>query len=277
MSKLGVKGRHLWASALVCAGLLGGCAQTPSQQAGAQTPQASAQSQQAARRDMLMAYMRHAVQNDSIIESISGLPPGTPNFAALKAAMVGIYTDDVVLEWMVAELDKGVAKERFVSSIGSRMFSGANRLKDNEALMILSPMGDVFSRMDAAQCKAFNARPSGAGASTPSRETGFALLVAAMTPGEIVQFFEGIRLSLRADLQALPLRPTPTKQQMADTFKAFDQYAGTAGKNLDSCQQAARLMRTIKALPDQHRSPAITFVLAMMGMGANKPASVAAR
>lgn len=274
MNAMKIHGRLAAMVLVVCAALLGGCAQNQPQQRETQAA-GSTESQQAARREMLMTYMSHAVQRDDVIQSVSGLQPGTPNFVALKKSMGSIFTDDVVLQWMVEQFDQGVPKELFMGGVTSRMFSGVNRLGDAEAMHILDPMGAVFSRMDAQQCKAFNgpAKTEGAGKDAAGRDKGFGMLVGAMTPAEIQQFFEGVRLSLRADLQAKPLRPVPTKQQTLDMLKALDKVGGVAGgKGADDCQQVGRLVNAINALPGDQRSAAITFVLTMMGMGAKRTA-----
>lgn len=272
------------AAALMAAAALIGCAQTPPQtppaalaeeQARASTlPQQQQPPQQpdAARRNMLVVFMRQAVQRDELIESVSGLPRTATNFAAVKAAMVGIYTDDVVVRWMIEQLDKGMPKERFIGEVGSRFMSGANRLGDTEAMGMLRPMGSMFSRMNAEQCQAFLK----SGKQDQGKSAMHAMLV-AMNDAEVRQFFDAVRLSLRADIEGRPVRPVPPDDRLAEMLKSLDRATGgaiyaPAGRS-DSCQQTVKVVRGIDALQGEQRSTGITFVLAVMGLGARQAAA----
>ena len=246
-------------SAVMAGALLAGCAQTP------QTPAAAPTSAEAQRRAVFQLYVQQMLAGDEFYERTLNVSRHAPNFAALKRGLGGIYTDPVVMDWMLEQLQRGGSQEQFIGSVSHRMFSGLSRLDDDAALTLINVMGGMMSRMDTTQCEQF-LRPG------PDSRSRFTRMAAAMTADEVHGLFDTFRRAMRADISERPLRPVPTGANMAKVTAGLARLqAGDAARaDGNSCHASASLMQAVSAMSGEERSGAITFVLAMMGMGAKQ-------
>lgn len=236
--------------------LLMGCAQPP---AASPSSRSDLPTQQG--REVFAAAFADALKHDQFYETSVGVSRTMPAYPAFKTAMTKLYTDDVVIDWLYASLQRGEDREATFKQLGSRMFEGLARLDDESSLQLLSALGDIMGRLSPEQCQEFSAPKDRA-------KSEFGRMLAWMTPDEVTRFFGGMHQGLRASLQNKPLRPTPTREQFSTMLAALGQqvpgglYKKSSG---NSCRDGQELMQAVNRLSGVERSHAITFVMNQVG------------
>lgn len=245
--------------ALLLAGFAG-CAQPPGQTGGLSPADTS--------EELKLAMVRDVFSRDDHIERALGISRTAPNFSAVKSGYAALFGDEVVGRWAVREVqasgsgDSG--KARFVSQWSARLANGLGRLTDAQAMGFFDPLAAMMERLDEAQCRDYNAKSSG---------NSMQKMMRYMTASEIAQFFDVMRLAIRADLQGAPLRRALTRDDIAATVKALTPATPDKASGAPSCQDAAGVFRAVDRLQGEQRSSAITVLLVLTGMAAQRTAA----
>lgn len=245
------------AAITVLAGVLclGACttAPTPPQQ------QAAAMRQQQA--EVLRATLAAAAQRDDFIEGFTSLRRSEPVFPAVKSSFANLFGDAVIVDWMVAQMIRD--RSAFEREWGRVAASGMMAVDDATALKLMMPIAQAGGRMSASECQAMNARK----ASGKKGDEFFAML-RSMRPEEVNDFFEGMRLALRAGIRGDAPRPVSTPVQIAQALTS----AAVAGLQLDtrgdSCGDMQRMASALDKASPQERTHMLNFMLSAAGLAA---------
>jgi hypothetical protein len=252
---------------------ISGCAQSPTRSDGPRRQESSWQPSTTAaddqRRAMFIAGFTETLKRDDFYENTLGVSRNMPAYEPFKERMTALYTDELVLDWIYAQMTDATGTDVVMKRLSGRMFDGLGRLDDANALPLLTSLGEVMGRLSNEDCTTFtssNGKSSG----------GFGRMLEKMEPSEVRDFFGALHQGIRADLLQRPLRPTPTGEQIKTVFTALEHvvpgglYAKTSNNN---CVTASRLMLGLKKLNGPTQGHAITFFLAQMGFYAKKTAT----
>jgi hypothetical protein len=245
--------------ALALAGLFG-CAQPPGKSSGLSAAEVSEEAK--------LALIRDSFSRDDVIERALGIARTSPKFGAVKSGYASLFSDELIGRWALREIEASgggdAGKSKFLTQWTARMASGMNRLTDAQAMGLFTPMATMMERLDETQCRDYNDK---------SAPGGIQKLTRYMSGDEIVQFFDTIRLALRADLQKLPLRQALAREDVAATVKALTLATPAATPGGSTCQSAAGAFRAMDRLEGAQRSSAITMLLLMSGFAGQRAAA----
>jgi len=235
---------------------LGGCAGTPT----ASPPDSAA----ARQREVLRGYVTAMTERDELYESFSGLQRGEPNFEAAKQSIGAVYRDPVVLEWMIDQLWQDRAQ--FARRFATTMLEGFARAGDDAAWKMVRPVGEALGRLDGAQCDEYRAEVAAA----RGRGAPMASLVRRMRPAEVGEFFDGLRLALRAGIEQAPLRPLASKAEIALALVSMPAALNVGATPATECSAALAATNAVRAASGATRTNLLSVMLASAGLGVQR-------
>lgn len=235
---------------------VGGCAGTPA----ASEPDSPA----ARQRAVLRGYVTAMTERDELYESFSGLQRGEPNFEAAKRSIGAVYRDPVVMDWLVDQLWQ--ERSQFARRFATVMLEGFARAGDDAAWKMVRPVGEALGRLDAAQCDEYRAEVAAAG----GRGAPMAALVRRMQPAEVNEFFDGLRLALRAGIEQAPLRPLASKAEIALALASVPAAIGVSDAPVTECRAAWAATHAVGDVSGTTRTNLLSVMLASAGLGVQR-------
>ncbi|MCC7455813.1 MAG: hypothetical protein IT390_02525 [Nitrospira sp.] len=235
---------------------VGGCAGTPT----TSSPDSAA----ARQRAVLRGYVTAMTERDELYESFSGLQRGEPNFDAAKQSIGAVYRDPVVMEWMVDQLWQD--RTRFARRFATTLLEGFARAGDDAAWKLVRPVGEALGRLGVAQCDEYRAEvAAGRGRGAP-----MASLVRRMQPAEVHEFFDGLRLALRAGIEQAPQRPLASRAEIALALVSVPAAFEPGATPLTECSAALAATNAIRGASGATRTNLLSVMMASAGLGVQR-------
>jgi hypothetical protein len=248
-----------WPRMAVLAALTGslwlGACSTTAPKATASPPPAQMSSQQLETVRLTMISM---MQRDEFVEGITGMKRDEPVFPAVKSSLGVMYSDPVILEWIVAQMQRDRAG--FTAEWTRITARGFRSVDDPTAMKLLMPIARAAGRMSAAECQAMEARKTG-----DKKTDSFMLMLRAMQPYEVSEFFDGMRIAVLGGIRGAAPRPASTPAQVAQALSSGIIATMKVDSRKDSCGEMARTAVMLESASPQDRTHLLTHALSSAG------------
>lgn len=229
--------------------------------AGSQAPVSPADLE----REVLVARVRQVVRRDEFVERATGILRSAGNFAALKKALVEVYSDPVLLDWMASiALQHRADPAGFEQEIAARSQDAVLRTTDGTILRMLRPIGTMFGRFSAHDCATFGAAVQ---AATPLSALG--IVFGPMHDGEVREYLLAWRDAMLDAIANKPRRLLPEEAEVELVFARLDaMLVRNGGAQDNECRVFSRMLPLVEQLDVKQRSIALTYMIAIAGSGA---------
>jgi hypothetical protein len=242
--------RRMTAVALAGTLWLGACTTAPTA-----APRAQYSAQQ---MEIMRLTMISMMQRDDFVEGSTGVKRGEPVFPAVKSSLGVLYSDPVILEWIVAQMQRD--RTAFGREWGRVTARGFHSVDDATAMKLLMPIARAAGRMSESECKAMQERKSSGGADP------FMAMLRAMQPHEVSEFFDGMHSAVLAGIRGDAPRPASTPAQIAQALSAGLVVALKSDFRKDNCGDMARTAVMLEQASPQDRTHLLNHALNASGL-----------